>query len=290
MASLNALSPRPGLRPASQTQHGYLNLFFRCLQMAYAAQAIHWLACWALLSHTAAALAEGQAWSPRPGIVGRDDRKPLDSAAWPWRALGRVNQADGNHCTGALIAADAVLTAAHCLMDRGGGWLAPEDLVFVAGQRQGADLGEARGRAILHPAHPVNPRRPALRDIGDDWAVLYLDHPLAVRPIPIRPLPVGGDGGKRPAAHLMLAGYSQEQPHRLSLHDGCGVVERVDGDRVLLTDCDSAHGDSGSPLLAKQGGKVWIVGVASAIVVRGTRPGSFAVSANAFAGQTAGLK
>lgn len=76
----------------------------------------------------------------------------------------------------------------------------------------------------------------------------------------------------------------------LSLHDGCGLLERVDGDRVLLTDCDSTHGDSGSPLLIKQRGKIWIVGVASAIAVRGSKTGSYAVSADAFAGQTAGVK
>jgi len=252
-------------------------------------KAVPLLACAALLAHSAAAFAEAPAWSPRPGITGQDDRKPLDTAAWPWRALGRLNQADGSHCTGALIAQDAVLTAAHCLMDRrSGAWLEAGEIVFVAGYRRDEDAGFAHGRAILRPPHAVNPRRPALGDIGDDWAVLYLDRPLAVRPIPIHPLPTGG--GKQPAAHLMLAGYSQERPHMLSLHDGCGLLERVDGDRVLLTDCDSTHGDSGSPLLIKQRGKIWIVGVASAIAVRGSKTGSYAVSADAFAGQTAGVK
>lgn len=234
-----------------------------------------------LASLTSVARAEKPVWSPRPGIVGQDDRKPLDTAAWPWQALGRVNQANGSHCTGAMIAQDAVLTAAHCLIDRfSGNWLAPKDIVFVAGYRRDEDLGFARGREIIHPEHTINLSRPILRDIGDDWAVLYLDHALPVKPIPIQPLPVDK------VNHLLLAGYSQERPHMLSLQDGCDVLERVDSGRVLFTDCDSTHGDSGSPLLVRQGGKVWIVGVASAIVTRGMKIGSYAVSASAFAGQT----
>ena len=220
-----------------------------------------------------------------PGIIGRDGCVPLDSEAWPWRALGRINQSNGSYCSGALIAADAALTAAHCLMDYlSGEWLEAQDVVFVAGYRRDGDLGVARGREIVHASHSINPRRPALRDIGDDWAVLYLNHPLAVRPIPIHPLPAG-EGN-----HLMLAGYGQEQSHLLSLHDGCKVLERVDGDRVLFTNCDSTHGDSGSPLLVRQGKKIWIVGVASAIVARSAKAGSFAVSASAFAGQTGSVK
>jgi protease YdgD len=254
-------------------------------QHRFFGKAFPFIACGAMCFHPAAAWADKAALNPKPGIVGQDDRKPLDSAAWPWQAVGRVNQANGIHCTGAMIAADAVLTAAHCLMDRASGvWLSPQDLVFVAGYRRDEDLGYARGREIVHPEHAINPRRPALHDIGDDWAVLYLEHPLPVRPIPVQPLAEGRGG------QVMLAGYSEERPHMLSLQEACGVLERVDGDRVLFTDCDSTHGDSGSPLLVRQGRKVWIVGVASAIVTRGAKVGSLAVSASAFAGQAGAVK
>lgn len=224
------------------------------------------------------ALARG----PMPGIIGHDDRVPLDTESWPWQALGRVNQAGGVHCTGALIAKDAVLTAAHCLMDRRTGlWLDAHELVFVAGYRRDEDLGFARGRDMLHSARAIDPRKPTVLDVADDWAVLYLEHALNVRPIPVHPLPPA-ENGIIPVLHLMLAGYSQDRPHMLSLHDGCGLLDRLDNGRILATDCDSTRGDSGSPLLLKEGKKIWIVGVASAIVTRGVKLGSYAVDAAAF--------
>ncbi|MFM8333481.1 MAG: trypsin-like serine peptidase [Candidatus Methylumidiphilus sp.] len=233
------------------------------------------------------ATADPQTRSALPGIIGHDDRAPLDTAAWPWQALGRVNQASGAHCTGALIAADAVLTAAHCLMDRHSGlWLEAEDLVFVAGHRRDADQGYARGRHIVHAEDAIDPRRPTLQDIAHDWAILYLQHPLAIRPIPVRPLPPES----QPDLRLMRAGYSQDRPHLLSLHNNCALLARIDGDRVLSTDCDGTFGDSGSPLLVKHGKAVWIVGITSAVVTRGTPLGSYAVHASAFAAQIPAAK
>jgi V8-like Glu-specific endopeptidase len=63
----------------------------------------------------------------------------------------------------------------------------------------------------------------------------------------------------------------------------------LEEDRVLVTDCDGTKGDSGSPLLLKQGRKVWIVGVASAVVVRG-KPGNYAVHVAVFENKLEGLK
>src|SRR3546814_3163653 len=72
------------------------------------------VACAGILS---LAPAGGQA-ADLPGIYGADDRAVLDSAEWPWVAIGRVNVANGGFCTGTLIAPRLVLTAAHCLYDQ----------------------------------------------------------------------------------------------------------------------------------------------------------------------------
>lgn len=219
---------------------------------------------------------------PPPGIVGGDDRAPLDSTAWPWQAIGRLNQPHGGYCTATLIAPDAVLTAGHCLTDRRTGQrLAARDLVFVADLRRDDDLGYARGRTLDHAPPADLGTAPGLEALAGDWAVVRLEHPLPIRPVPIRPLPDAG-----PSPRLQRAGYGQDRPNLLSLHDGCRVSGRLAEGRVLVCDCDGTHGDSGSPLLLREGGRAWIVGVLSAVGVGGG--GNYAVHAAVFQGALAG--
>ena len=72
------------------------------------------------------------------GIKGTDERIIIDSSAYPWQAVGRVNRRIGGHCTGVLIASDRVLTAAHCLWNkRTKRWLTPEALHFLADYSRG---------------------------------------------------------------------------------------------------------------------------------------------------------
>jgi protease YdgD len=214
-----------------------------------------------------------------PGIVGADDRVALDPTAWPWHALGRINQGTGAHCTGTLVAPDAVLTAAHCVFHgRTQRRLQPQELHFVAGYRRGDYLAHARGRAVvLAPGYRYR-RSPTLAEVAVDWAIVLLDRPLAIRPIPLRTLPADGALEGR----LQRAGYSQDRAHLLSIHDGCHLQGLLAGGRVLLTDCDSTRGDSGSPLLWRQGEQVWLVGVAAAVLNQGAREGGLAVHATAF--------
>jgi protease YdgD len=224
------------------------------------------------------------AGSPReglPGIVGADDRVPLDRADWPWQALGRVNQGTGAHCTGTLIAPDAVLTAAHCLFHtRTGRPLHPHELHFVAGYRRGDFVAHARGRTVrMSPAYRHH-EPPSLAEIAEDWAIIDLEQPLAIRPIPLRALPADGE---IPDGRLQRAGYSQDRAHLLSIH-GCELRGLLAGGRVLLTDCDGTRGDSGSPLLLRQGEQVWLVGVSSAVVDGDAQEGVLAVNTGTFIG------
>ena len=53
------------------------------------------------------ALAQGSHARPMlPGIVGADERRPVDASDWPWNAIGRINIAGRvkkQFCTGTLI-------------------------------------------------------------------------------------------------------------------------------------------------------------------------------------------
>lgn len=60
-----------------------------------------------------------------------------------WEAVGRVEIDGRGYCTGVLVAADLVLTAAHCLSSADGTLAAPATLRFRAGLRDGVALAES---------------------------------------------------------------------------------------------------------------------------------------------------
>ncbi|MBK8176836.1 MAG: trypsin-like serine protease [Rhodospirillales bacterium] len=216
-----------------------------------------------------------------PGIVGPDDRTPVDSSAWPWQAIGRLNRKDGGHCTATLIAADAVLTAAHCLYDvRTQRIVAPQELHFLAGYRRGEFFAHGIGRKIERAGGEIPALHLTPESITQDWAIIVLQQPLTIRPLAIRPLtPAEAIKG----ISLWRAGYSQDRPHMLSVHRGCTILEHLAEGRVLLTDCDATRGDSGSPLLiAAPGEAPAIAGLTSAVAINGAEPGTLAVDARVF--------
>lgn len=220
----------------------------------------------------------------RIGIIGDDDRAILDSAEWPWSAVGRVNRTWGGYCTGTLVAAEVVLTAAHCIFDaRTRRWIKPEELHFLAGYRRGGYLFHATVRRVVAPLTPP-PRQGGVAGNdwpADDWALLVLGEAATVAPIPVKALDDGeaaGDG----ELHVMRAGYGQDRPHLLSLHDDCRITGRLAAGRVLKHGCDALQGDSGSPLMVRSGDGVFVIGVTSGVARIGTVQQGMAVGAAAF--------
>lgn len=217
-----------------------------------------------------------------PGILGSDDRVILDTSAWPWAAVGRVNRETGGFCTGTLVASNLVLTAAHCLYDsRTGKRVAPGKLHFLGGYRRGGYVTHAVARALFHPSDFSFAGSDGLKRAANDWAVLVLAAPIATKPIPVRSLSARNLKAL-PRDRLMRAGYSQDRPHLLSLHNGCGVSGNVNGGPVLIHTCDATRGDSGSPLIIMTREGPFLVGMIMGVTKSGDKERGLAVHASAF--------
>jgi secreted trypsin-like serine protease len=166
----------------------------------------------------------------------------------------------GNFCSGALVAPDLVLTAAHCIA--GGA----DFKIVLYDARRAPELRDVR-RVAVHPQ--FNPQGMAARRASADVALLQLAQPLSM-PVasvgiptdPIaagQPFSVAGIGVSRPgdgksggvvrAAQLV----STSQPGRLQ-------IRLVDPAGTGLGACT---GDSGAPVAQQQGGRAILVGVVS---------------------------
>jgi protease YdgD len=211
------------------------------------------------------------------GIEGVDHRRPVDSSVWPWIAIGQLNQETGGRCTAALIAPQAVLTAAHCLYnEQSGHWALPMEVHFVAGYSKGHYAGHATGiRFTIAPGY--DPRH--LNDIHQyvrDWAVVELDRPLDVKPIPLSSRDIASMMRAAQAGEMSCAGYARDYAEVLMRHQGCSLLGEMENGRLLAHRCDVTFGVSGAPLLLVENGKAEIIGIQNAVA--GSGDAEFAVA------------
>ncbi len=176
-----------------------------------------------------------------------------------WEAVGRLELAGKAFCTGALIAPDLVLTAAHCLYDAQSGARVPVDRIqFLAGWRSGRAAAYRRARrAVIHPDYVFDASEKTER-VRRDLALIELQLPIrntTIHPFRLAPAPMTG-------ADLSVVSYAHDRSEAPSLQGLCQILAKEH--RMLVLSCQVDFGSSGSPVFSFVDGEPRIVSVISA--------------------------
>lgn len=206
----------------------------------------------------------------------RDD---VDVTRYPWSAIGKLYNETGGSCSGAVIARDKILTAAHCLFNyRTQRFIPASALHFLVGYRTGRYSAHMRV-ASYEIGAGFDPYRYG-QTSDADWAVLTVTEKV---PASIEPLKLASELSPR-GTKAMMAGYPRDRAHAMTADSDCELREVVDGGRLYLHTCRGIAGYSGAPILIRgEGDEVRVAGIQIAKFEAGGVPTMMAIPAEVIA-------
>ncbi|HXQ33348.1 MAG TPA: S8 family serine peptidase, partial [Anaerolineales bacterium] len=110
------------------------------------------------------------------GVIGADGRVQItNTTVFPWSAIVSIERDGSPHCSGAMISSQYVLTAGHCILNRGT-WYFSDDLAVIPG-RNGSS--EPFGReSVVEALMPSEWWDSDGNAPGFDYAILKVNHPF----------------------------------------------------------------------------------------------------------------
>jgi Trypsin len=169
----------------------------------------------------------------------------VEAMAYPWSAIGKLNNGIGGSCTAVLISPHQALTAAHCLFFSGTGrLLPPQSFHLILGYENQHFEAHLRVLAYYIP-RTYDALRP-YETLASDWALLSLSaQPRSTITQPHIP------PGRNPtaASMLMTGGYSHHTPYAMTADRHCNLIGRSHDGKLLFDSCRAPRGYSGAPIL-----------------------------------------